>query len=232
MKKTTSNSLNLLCIITLSQQLWSISIPTRAINEWLYEENPGIVFPFFTKPFIDQLKDWDITNWSVFHWTGGHDNLGCTSAWFARRCKNLICIEWIQIWQDALTEFCRKNNLINTTCVTRTIEKKTKYHQIFGTREVNLWSEAGENSAYVQAINEFDLKYDCIIIDGVHRNACAHIALNYVKSYGIIIVNNVNQISQGINSTGIIKLFEKYPHFSFKEPGHIDWSTDYWIITD
>jgi predicted O-methyltransferase YrrM len=90
----------------------------------------------------------------------------------------------------------------------------------------------GKNSQYVLAIEEDDKQYDCIIIDGVHRNTCARHILSHIKPGGIIIVDNADQNSIGINSKYIFKLLNKYQHYSYLQPDSIypDWRTDYWII--
>jgi predicted O-methyltransferase YrrM len=81
---------------------------------------------------------------------------------------------------------------------------------------------------YVLAISEDQRKYDLIIIDGVYRNTCAEIALDYLKPGGIIVLDNADQRSIGLNSTSTFKKFAHLKHFSFAQPNHQDWKTDYW----
>lgn len=201
---------------------------TEHYNMWQYKETTGkkLIYPYCTKPFIDFLDSQNMRSWDIFEWGSG-----CSTIWLANRCKSITSIEDNQEWYNSVIAHLKKARLKNGNIKHRTTEAHQEInHPILGTIQLHNMINGGEGSSYVKAIEEDNKKYDCIFIDGLHRNACAKIALNHIKSGGIIIVNNVNQGTLGIDSTPILELYKNFEHHSFKQPNHLDWRTDYWII--
>jgi len=197
---------------------------------WIKKDLKNNNLPYFTHPFLEKLKSWNTSSWNVFHWTDSAGNLGYTSAWFAKNSKTFTCIELSKAWQKAFLDFCKIENIKNCKSFLKKPEIKIIYTKLFGKKNLPTVSNLGENSSYVKVIDTLNQKYDCIIIDGQHRNVCAKFALKHIKPNGIIILNNSNQASIGINSQKTYDLLSKYEHHSYKQPDHIDWCTDYWII--
>lgn len=185
-------------------------------NEWQWVDDKGMVYPWFTKPFLDILKNWDLHDWDIFEWGTGYSTI-----WFAHRCKSITSVDDKKSWIDAVNGDLIKWNLKNVTLKLR----------VPGSGDIGTCSDT--NSPYVLAIDEDNRKYDCIIIDGDFcRNSCAKNILNHIKPDGIIILDNANQASVGLDSTPTFDILKKYPHFSYKQPNHRDWRTDYWIIAE
>ena len=65
---------------------------------------------------------------------------------------------------------------------------------------------AGLERPYVNAIDDDSVRCDCILIDGIYRNACAARALHHVKLGGVIVVDNCDQASISLDSTSTLQL--------------------------
>jgi hypothetical protein len=193
----------------------------HAIGNNQYKDDQGNILPWYTPAFLQELLSWDIKDWEIFEWGAGYSTL-----WFGKHCKSVTSIESSKQWMNFLTKEVERRNLTNVTIKLR----KTNYSKNhFGSLKL---ADGGETSQYVLAIDEDDKLYDCIIIDGFHRNSCAFHVLKHLKLGGILIVDNMDQKSLGIDSNPISKLFEGYEHHSFAGPKNLypDWKTDYWKI--
>jgi hypothetical protein len=200
-------SLNTVATITGTEL---IHIPCHP-NVWSKVDNNQTLMPNLSWPLLEELKSRDISNWQVFEWTFGFNS----TTWFGQHCQKYTGVVAIGAGQADV-----QYQAVNT---------------IFRLRSVHLGPNlglgaGGETSAYVQAINEDQAKYDCIILDGFHRDACACEALKHIKPGGIIILNNANQRTLGINSKKTFDLYAKYPRKDFAQPNHQDWVSCYWII--
>ncbi len=211
--------LNLKKIITLLITIFFIFpahtkiLSPQNINEWQFLDKDGIVFPWYSKPFLDVLVTWNIADWDVFEWGGGYSTL-----WWASHCKSVVTIDSHVQWMASLEETINGLQLTNVNLKFRALGQKPHI------------GNGGEQTDYVLAIDEDDKLYDCIIIDGEYRNTCAFRALAHLKPNGIIILDNANQASVGLDSQITFELLKGYEHYSFLQPGHRDWRTDYWII--
>lgn len=192
---------------------------SRPMGAPQYCDDDGTILPWYTKPFLEVLTTWDIKEWDIFEWGSGY-----STVWYALHCKSITSVENNQKWAHAMQENIQQLGLANATIKLR----KTGY----SIGEMIFLSEGGQTSEYVLAINENDAQYDCIIIDGMHRNTCAQHILAHLKPGGIIIVDNANQKSIGIDSTATFRLLDGLKHYSYLQPDcamYPDWRTDYWI---
>lgn len=58
-------------------------------NEWQYIcPETGLVFPWYTKPCLDEIVTWDLTDKVVFEY-----GCGASSLWWAKKCKKLYGVE-------------------------------------------------------------------------------------------------------------------------------------------
>ncbi len=84
-----------------------------------------------------------------------------------------------------------------------------------------------EKDSYVQCIDvgAFDLgeHYDCIIVDGVHREECTEFCLPYLKQGGYLIIDNYDSENYDINKT--VDLLKDWPRVLHKQPNHSQWIT-------
>lgn len=198
----------------------TIYLPTHNCTQCI--DIAGDVLPWFSSPFLDVLQTWDISSWNIFEWGSGYSTL-----WFSKHANHIKSVEIDLSWFELLSKEINHLNIKNIDYYYKTSEESNV------TTGHGIDSNIGENSEYVNIINETEEKYDCIIIDGKHRNTCAKHALNHIKNNGIIILDNANQASINLDSTPTFELFKKYEHFSFLDPIHgsaKDWKTDYWII--
>ncbi len=201
----------------------------------------GLVLPWFTKSFLDILVTWDTKNWDVFEWGCGYSTI-----WFADNCRTVTSIENDEQWVNEVNQELINRNVPNAIIKYRKAELSSdpvshpSPFLAWTGSEAYPWAysvgEKGENSPYVNAIDEDDRLYDCIVIDGYHRNTCAEHVLKHLKKGGIVIVDNANQSSLGIDSGKTFELLKAYEHFSFRDHNSIpflsDWKTDYWIFQE
>ena len=201
-------------------------------NMWQSKDVDGTTLPYFSQTFLQELQKWDVKDWSVFIWGAGDCPTESTLFWFARKCKKVTYVDWYDRWIGELNNFIdRQLHMVNKVLFKcRAIERIEKNDPLLGKVNVNIFSNFGMNSSYVNAVAEDGEKYDCVIVDGYHRNSCISKAITHIKPGGVIILNNANQQTLGINSTQAYQLLAKYPHKSCLHPGHLDWRTDYWII--
>jgi hypothetical protein len=139
--------------------------------------------------------------------------------WWASHCKSLVTIDSHTEWVASIEESVKALQLTNVSLKPRALGDRPHI------------GNGGEETPYVMAIDEDNRLYDCIIIDGEYRNTCALRALAHIKPGGIIILDNANQASVGLNSLPTFELFKQYKCHSFLQPGHPDWRTDYWVIS-
>ncbi len=187
-----------------------------------------LIYPWYTKPFLDILSSWKTTSpldtpiskWNVFEWGSGNSTI-----WWDRHCLSLMSIDHCSAWvKDVSNAIASKD------------KTQVKY------REISFGSTIGTTSptcSYVTSINETSNKYDCVIIDGEYgRNTCAQELLKkdvsgnfkHLNIPSIVILDNADQKTIELSSTETFELLKDYKHFSYKEPRHVDWRTDYWII--
>lgn len=70
-------------------------------NKWqLFDKSVGLLFPWYTHEFLNDLQHWDISDWKVFEYGGGMSSL-----WWRKKVKQCITI-------DTSKEWSLKNNLI------------------------------------------------------------------------------------------------------------------------
>lgn len=168
------------------------------------DENTGLIFPWYTKPFLDELIKWDLSDKVVFEF-----GMGDSSLWWAKKCKRLYGVESNKEWvgdggvhNDKLLEFDNDWNPIDTL----------------------------DPELYINAIFKCDCKLDIVIIDGLDREDCVEPAIKSLKKCGIIIYDNWMQSSVCVQSEKTQKRLLAFEHYIYQQPGHDDWKTAYFII--
>lgn len=200
---------------TLASNYQYIDLDSKNISEWQNIDNAGYVYPWYTKPFLEELSNWCIEDWDVFEYGCGY-----SSIWWAIYANTVTSVDNNYSWVSSVNNYYKKHNINNANVMYRIINEEYTI------------GEGGSFSPYVNSINENDKLYDCIIIDGECRNTCIYEALKHIKKGGVIILDNADQTSVGLNSKETFKVLSKYKKKSFKQHNHQDWRTDYWIITD
>ena len=205
---------------------------TLAIQEWeVYDHTLEMCYPWYAKTFIAELKNWNLSDWTIFEWR----STKYSTAWLAKKCSQITTVEDLHpnlkndTRKSSMQNLISKYHLKNVIYKQRNIELKEIAHPILGVSYTNPINQLGLNSPYVNAILETKELYDCIIIDGLHYNACAKMALSRIKPNGIIIVNNCHRLTIGIDSSYIFELYKDFKHFSYYDPDTVDKRTDYWV---
>jgi len=207
----------------LSTRIYEIYMTTLlpAPNEWQIKDEGGMIMPYFTHPFLEVLRGWNISDMDLFEWGAGFSTL-----WFSRRCRSITAVEHTEYWAKSLRVLAVTMNERGAGNHTRAVFPAIVH---IPTPSDNI-NHGGIAQEYCSYIDTYDRKYDIIIIDGIYRNQCVIKALQHIKKGGIIIFDNWKQKSCDIDVSSIEHLLEPYEHYSFPQLCHADWITDYWII--
>lgn len=188
---------------------------TSELVEWQKYAPNGLVYPWWTHPFLDVLETWDLKDKVWLEFGGGR-----SSAWLRSKCKFVDTIEANVEWALAANAECSANGFGNGNMC-----------------------HAGEDlpegiqerkQAYFSLIPSGN-QYDIISVDGIWRYECLEWALNHFKGRGgILIADNWQQDYVWISEVAEV-LMKPYPMRRFYQPGHTNhegkpWNTVYWEI--
>ena len=59
------------------------------------DETNGLIFPYYTFPFLDVLSTWDIKNWKVFEYGGGD-----STTWWRNKTNECISVDTSANWSQ------------------------------------------------------------------------------------------------------------------------------------
>lgn len=175
-------------------------------NEWQHKDESlgGILFPWYTKSFLDELVTWDLKEKVVFEY-----GCGASSLWWNKKCKKLYGVESNPDYHAAVVNAMWPKALIV------------------------LPLEEGEQ-AYANAIKYCCEQFDIIIIDGepiAWRDDCVKPAIDCLIPGGKLIIDNWMQPSVGwLPSEETQQLLSQYPGQVYPQEGHPDWKTAVFTI--
>ena len=187
---------------------------TAELVEWqIIDPDNGLVMPWWTHPFLNQLKTWDLKDKTWLEFGGGR-----STAWLRNKCKWVDTIEANEEWANQAFMDCFQNDLENGQIYSKTLpdgvqERKQEYFDLIPT----------------------DREYDIISVDGIWRYECLQWALEHFKKRGgIIIADNWQQDFVWI-SPAAEELMKPYKINRFPQPNHTNhegrqWNTSYWEI--
>jgi hypothetical protein len=187
---------------------------TSELVEWqILDSENGLVMPWWTHPFLEVLKSWDLSN-SIMLETGS----GRSASWLRKKCKWVDSVESSDEWALQIDQDCKANGLTNGRLFFKFVPDGVpeRMHE------------------YFELIPK-DYQYDIISIDGLYRTEMIEWAINHFKGRtGIIIVDNLDQDFVWI-SPKAMELLEPYEGHIFIQPDHINhegkpWNTRYYII--
>lgn len=186
---------------------------TFELVEWQKIAPNGLVYPWWTHPFLDELEQWDLADkiWLEF-------GAGRSTAWLRSKCKWVDSIEGNTEWAMQAMNDCANAGLYNGS-----INFEDLPDGIQGTQD-----------KYFNLIPH-NKKYDIISVDGIWRNECLEWAIDHFKGRGgILIADNFAQDYVWI-SPAAEKLMQPYKEKVFYQPDHTNhegrqWNTRYWII--
>lgn len=93
----------------------------------------------------------------------------------------------------------------------------------------NIFHEQNKD-AYIKFIantgsrNEDYEDYDCIIVDGEHREECVEFCIPYLKPGGFLIIDNYEE-THGFDCRKINELLKDWAKVVYQQPNHSDWKT-------
>ena len=186
---------------------------TSELVEWQIRDENGLVMPWWTHPFLEVLKTWDVSNKNWLEFGGGR-----STAWLRSKAKWVDTIDASEEWAQQSKIDCESNNLTNGELYVKTLADGVQGTQY-------LFFDMIPNNK----------QYDIISVDGIWRYECLEWALNHFKGRsGIIIADNWHQDYVWISPPSE-KIMSKYEINVFVQPNHINhegnpWKTVYWKI--
>ena len=76
----------------------------HGLNEWQWwDAEVQAAYPWFTYPFIQELKTWDLKNKTVLEYGGGRG-----TKWWRSKCKYVTTIETSKEWAEVIEEDCKE----------------------------------------------------------------------------------------------------------------------------
>ena len=170
----------------------------------VYEEGTNRMLPWLNKHALDELTTFVMNDWLVFEYGSGHSTL-----WWSDETKHIFSVEHNKSFY----------NIMKT-------KMKSNCDYFFRNRIKR------KQSPYVNAINEHDHNFDCIIVDGRDRNLCILNSYEKLNKGGLFILDNSERIKYKagvdlLNSK--FKLYFKSPIDKTKGQSPYIWETTIWM---
>lgn len=187
---------------------------TPELVEWQKIAPNGLVYPWWTHPFLTLLDQLDLSHLTWLEFGGGR-----STAWLRSRCKWVDTIEANADWASVAERECAEHGLHNGHI----------FHYHDNLRE----GESVDRGIYLQMVPK--KRYDVISVDGIFRNECLQLAINIFKGRGgLLIADNWQQDYVWI-SPEAERLMAPFEAHTFYQPDHKHhegrpWNTTYWII--
>jgi predicted O-methyltransferase YrrM len=118
--------------------------------------------PWLPVSFVARFESWPTSEWSVFEWGSGWSTL-----WLASRCARVVSVESDPRWHRRIGDAAEHRGLDNLTLLLRT-----------------------DPAEYVAAIEQAGM-FDCVVVDGDRRNACAALAVARVRK--VLVFDNASR---------------------------------------
>lgn len=178
-------------------------IDLNTTNEWQHRDpSTGLVFPWYTKSFLDELVTWDLSDKAVFEYGAGASTL-----WWLKKCQVVYGAESNREWFMKVVNATKGGG-----CITL-LEDKENY--IAGAKQ------------YVRLYDIIVIDGEPI----AWRDDCVPYALAYLKPGGKLIIDNWLQPSVGwLPSEETQQILSKYPVQVYAQEGHPDWKTAVFTI--
>jgi len=188
---------------------------TNDLVEWQKLDPNGLVYPWWTHPFLNELENWGLEDMTWLEFGGGR-----STAWLRSRCKFVVTLECNEEWADQAVSDCESKGLDNGAIYCRQINEGSQ-------------SQIKEYFALIPQ----DLKFDIISVDGIFRTECLQWAIDHFKGRkGILIADNYDQDYVWISpKADEIMMPYKKSETIFYQPDHTNhegkpWNTRFWII--
>jgi predicted O-methyltransferase YrrM len=172
-------------------------IDLNAMNEWQHRDpETGLVFPWYTKSFLDELVTWDLSGKVVFEY-----GAGASTVWWARKCKQVFGVESNDEYSEAV------NKELGGPAIKFEAGEKNYVNNVF---------YCGVQYDII-IIDGDPIEW---------RDACVQPALDCLKPGGKLIIDNWLQPSVGwMPSEETQRIVTALPHIIYSQDGHPDWKT-------
>lgn len=178
-------------------------IDLNSCNEWQHRDpETGLVLPWYTKSFLDELVTWDLSDKKVFEYGAGASTL-----WWNKKAKNVFTVESDQKYFEALVPYIKNESLMMWT------DQQIDYVEFIFRHPIrfDIVIIDGEPIAW--------------------RDDCVKPALDCLNPGGRLIIDNWQQASVGwMPSEETQQLLSQYPVKVYPQIGHPDWKTAVFTI--
>jgi predicted O-methyltransferase YrrM len=170
-----------------------------ATNEWQHRDpETGLVFPWYTKSFLDELVTWDLSDKKVCEYGGG-----ASTVWWNKKAKHVFTVESSEAYFDALIPHIGHESLMFFTT------DKDKY--------IN-WAYGPHGGLFdIIIIDGEPISW---------RDDCVKPAIDCLKPGGRLIFDNWLQPSvEWMPNEETQRVVTSLPHNIYSQDGHPDWKT-------
>lgn len=191
----------------------------RDLVQWQVMDNSiDCVYPWFTHPFLEVLKTWDLSETIVLEYGGGR-----STAWWATRATSVVTVEANIDFVRSIREELMEKRLLSKAIVLSRITSE-------GTTDPDLVRY------YVNAPDTTFIpnNYGIVVVDGIMRHECTMKAVEILqKTGGKLIVDNWQQ--DGFVCPASEEFMKPFDAHLFIQEDHKDhtgrkWCTAYWEI--
>lgn len=181
----------------------------------------GLVYPWFTHPFLAELERWDLRNCNVLEYGGGR-----STAWWRKKAAFAVTIEANRDYAGWIENELIKQDLTNGQLI---LAESSEGDRTREEEYVAAWTQRGDFLT-----RSFD--YDIVVVDGIFRYECMQegiVLLRENPNGGKLIVDNWDQ--DGFLCPACVELMKPYEQEIFQQPDHTDhhgnqWKTAYFVI--
>lgn len=203
----------------------------RELVQWqLVDPSNNCVFPWFTHPFLEVLKTWDLKDKVVLEYGGGR-----STTWWADKAKFVVAVEANKDYYVSVMEELSERGLQDKSFVCGYIinegeqdaEEQFNYTHAPWLQYWGYDKELGENYSK-------DHYFDIVVVDGVLRYECIREGIKMLQQRGgKLIVDNWQQ--DGFICPACADLLKPYDGHVYRQEDHTDhhgnpWQTAYWEI--
>lgn len=171
-------------------------------NEWQHRDpSTGLVYPWYTKSFLDELLTWDLKDKAVFEF-----GCGASTLWWSSK---------IPVVYGAETDcgYC--------LAVNKALKER-------GKNDWYIVHDPEFNNPFSMFPDDYHPEFEIIVVDCEPvelRDKCIAIALKHILPGGRLIIDNWDQPSVWVPSEETRAMLAKYPVKIYRQTGHPDWQT-------
>ena len=190
-----------------------------ALCQWqVLDTEINCVYPWFTHPFLEVLKTWDLSETIVLEYGGGR-----STAWWATRAYAVVTVEANPVYVRSISEELMDKKLFSKAVILSRITNE-------GT------TDPAMVDYYVNAPDNYFIShhFGIVVVDGIMRHECTVKGVEILqKTGGKLIVDNWQQ--DGFVCPASEEFMKPYDMHLFVQEDHTDhngrkWATAYWEI--